>query len=154
MFKDILAIAGKPGLNKMIKNSGNALIVESLSNGKRFQAFSNMKIISLSDISIYTEEEDMPLEKVFKKIYDKYNGENILGHKSSSAEITAFFEDVLPEYDEYRVYVSDMRKVIQWYNTLNEKGMLVFNEEATEEPQEEIENSEKETETETEAKAE
>ena len=143
MFKDILAIAGKPGLNKMIKNSGNALIVESLSNGKRFQAFSNMKIISLSDISIYTEDEDMPLEKVFKKIYDKYNGKNILGHKSSSAEITAFFEEVLPEYDEYRVYVSDMRKVIQWYNILNEKGMLVFNDDEAD-SKEEVENSKEE----------
>jgi len=146
MFKDILAIAGKPGLNKMIKNSGNAIIVESIINGKRFQAFSNMKIISLSDISIYTEEEDMPLEKVFKKIYDKHNGENVLGHKSSSDDIISFFEDVLPEYDDTRVYVSDMRKVIQWYNILNGKKMLIF-EEKEEDKKDDIENSKTEEET-------
>lgn len=147
MFKDILAIAGKPGLNKMIKNSGNAIIVESITDGKRFQAFSNMKIISLSDISIYTEDEDMPLEKVFKKIYDKNNGENILGHKSSSDDIISFFEDVLPEYDDTRVYVSDMRKVIQWYNILNGKKMLVFDEKE-EDKKDDIENSKAEEETE------
>ncbi len=129
MLKKILSISGKPGLYKLINNTSNAIIVESLLDGKRFPAYSNSKIISLEDISIYTENDDMPLKEVLKRIYDKENGAGILSHKEATEKIQAYFEEVVPEYDKDRVYVSDMRKIIQWYNLLSEKKMLDFTEE-------------------------
>lgn len=124
MLKEILSISGKPGLQKLISNSSNAIIVESLIDGKRFPAYSNSKIIALEDISIYTEAEDMPLKEVFKRISAKENGKSALSHKEPTEKILAYFEEIVPEYDKERVYVSDMKKIIQWYNLLTEKGML------------------------------
>ena len=133
MLKEILSISGKPGLQKLISNSSNAIIVESLIDGKRFPAYSNSKIIALEDISIYTENEDLPLKEVFKRIYEKQNGASALNHKDASENIVTYFGEIMPEYDKDRVYVSDMRKIIQWYNLLNEKGYLNFQEEEKEE---------------------
>ena len=138
MLKDIVSISGKPGLYKLISNTSNALIVESLLDGKRFPAYSNAKIISLEDISIYTEDEDMPLKEVFKRIYEKEEGKPAINHKESAADITNYIDSVVPEYDADRVYVSDMRKMIQWYNLLLEKNMLNL-EEAEEKKEEEKE---------------
>ena len=118
MLKEILSISGKPGLQKLISNSSNAIIVESLIDGKRFPAYSNSKIIALEDISIYTENEDLPLKEVFKRIYEKQNGASALNHKDASENIVTYFGEIVPEYDKDRVYVSDMRKIIQWYNLL------------------------------------
>ena len=129
MLKEILSISGKPGLYKLVNNTSNAIIVESLLDGKRFPAYSNSKIISLEDISIYTENEDMPLKEVLKRIFDKEKGADILSHKEATEKILAYFEEVVPEYDKDRVYVSDMRKIIQWYNLLSEKKILNFSEE-------------------------
>lgn len=132
MLKEILSISGKPGLFKLINNTPNAIIVESLIDGKRFPAYSNSKIISLEDISIYTEDEDMPLKTVLKRINEKENGAKTLSHKEPTEKIIAYFDEILPEYDKDRVYVSDMKKVIQWYNLLAEKNMLNFEEEKEE----------------------
>lgn len=129
MLKEILSISGKPGLYKLIANTSNALIVESLLDGKRFPAYSNAKIISLEDISIYTENEDIPLKEVFKRMHEKEEGKPAISHKASSADITDYIDSVVPEYDADRVYVSDMRKMIQWYNLLVEKNMLNLEEE-------------------------
>lgn len=137
MLKEILSISGKPGLQKLISNSSNAIIVESLIDGKRFPAYSNSKIIALEDISIYTEAEDMPLKEVFKRISAKENGKSALSHKEPTEKILAYFEEIVPEYDKERVYVSDMKKIIQWYNLLTEKGMLELDEEAKEEEKKE-----------------
>ena len=136
MLKEILSISGKPGLYKLISNTSNALIVESLLDGKRFPAYSNAKIISLEDISIYTEDEDMPLKEVFKRIYKKEEGKPTINHKEASNVITNYIESVVPEYDADRVYVSDMRKMIQWYNLLLEKNMLNLEEEEEKEEEE------------------
>ena len=136
MLKEILSISGKPGLQKLISNSSNAIIVESLIDGKRFPAYSNSKIIALEDISIYTENEDLPLKEVFKRIYEKQNGASALNHKDASENIVTYFREIVPEYDKDRVYVSDMRKIIQWYNLLNEKGYLNFQEEEKEKEEE------------------
>lgn len=135
MLKEILSISGKPGLQKLISNSSNAIIVESLIDGKRFPAYSNSKIIALEDISIYTETEDMPLKEVFKRIYEKENGQKAISHKESNEKIITYFSEIVPEFDRDRVYTSDMKKIIQWYNLLTEKGILDLNE--TEEQQEE-----------------
>lgn len=128
MLKEILSISGKPGLQKLISNSSNAIIVESLMDGKRFPAYSNSKIIALEDISIYTEKEDMPLKEVFKRIYSKENGKTALSHKESNEKIITYFNEIVPEYDKERVYTSDMKKIIQWYNLLIEKDILKFEE--------------------------
>ncbi|MDL2251276.1 DUF5606 domain-containing protein [Odoribacter sp. OttesenSCG-928-J03] len=133
MLKDILSISGKPGLYKLISNASNAIIVESLIDGKRFAAYSNSKIISLDDISIYTEDDDMPLKDVIKRIADKEEKKPMFSHKEDTPKILAYFEEVLPEYDRDRVYLSDLRKLIQWYNMLAEKDML---KESTEEKKE------------------
>ncbi len=129
MLKEILSISGKPGLQKLISNSSNAIIVESLIDGKRFPAYSNSKIIALEDISIYTEKEDIPLKEVFKRIYTKEEGKKTLSHKEANEKIIAYFNEIVPEYDKDRVYTSDMKKIIQWYNLLTDKGILNFSEE-------------------------
>lgn len=135
MLKEILSIAGKPGLQRLLSNASNAIIVESLIDGKRFPAYSNSKIIALEDISIYTENEDMPLKEVFKRIYDKENGKPAINHKESQEKITAYFNEIVPEYDKERVYISDIRKIIQWYNLLVSRGILNFEQEQeTEKP--------------------
>lgn len=128
MLKEILSISGKPGLQKLISNSSNAIIVESLIDGKRFPAYSNSKIIALEDISIYTENEDMPLKEVFKRIHEKENGQKALSHKEPNEKIITYFNEIVPEYDKDRVYTSDMKKIIQWYNLLTDKGLLNFEE--------------------------
>lgn len=133
MLKDILAISGQAGLFKMLSKGSNSVIVESLLNGKRFPAFSSNKIISLEDIAIYTESGEVPLEKVFKKIADKEGFKQSIDHKSSSEELKSYFSEILPDYDQERVYVSDIKKVVHWYNMLLEKEMLVFEEEKAEE---------------------
>lgn len=136
MLKEILSISGKPGLQKLISNSSNAIIVESLMDGKRFPAYSNSKIIALEDISIYTEKEDMPLKEVFKRIYSKENGKTALSHKESNEKIITYFNEIVPEYDKERVYTSDMKKIIQWYNLLIEKDILKFEEKEEKEEKE------------------
>lgn len=133
MLKKILSISGKPGLFKLINNTPNAIIVESLLDGKRSAAYSNSKIIALEDISIYTENEDMPLKNVLKRIYDKENGAQTISHKEPTEKILAYFEEIVPEYDRDKVYVSDMKKILQWYNLLSGKEMLKFEEEKEEE---------------------
>ena len=132
MLKEILSISGKPGLYKLINNTANALIVESLLDGKRFPAYSNAKIIALEDISIYTEDEDMPLKTVFKRMYEKEEGKPAIIHENEKRleEVLERYkkEFDIPEYDADRVYVSDMRKMIQWYNLLLDKNLLNFDE--------------------------
>jgi len=139
MLKGILAISGQPGLYKVISEGKNNVVIESLLTGKKSTAYADAKMSSLEDIAIYTSSEDLPLKKVFRKIADKENGGQAINVKSSPEELKNYFEEILPEYDRERVYVSDVKKVISWYNLLNEKGLLVFDaeltdEEATEEP--------------------
>lgn len=129
MLKEILSISGKPGLFKLLSSSNSALIVESLLDGKRFPTYASAQVIALDDIAIYTENEDRPLREVFKAITEKTNGGKAISHKESANAIKAFMLEVLPDYDQSRVYVSDMKKLFQWYNLLHDKGMLNFDKE-------------------------
>lgn len=146
----ILSIAGKPGLFKVVAQTKNGVVVESLLDGKRFTAFANDRMSSLEEISVFTVNEDMPLKDVFKNIFDKQESKTAINHKSDGKELKAFFEKILPDYDKERVYTSDIKKVIQWYNLLLEKEMLNFKDEEAEkeeaekadESPEENENSE------------
>ena len=125
----ILAISGKPGLYKMLAQTKNGMVVESIRDGKRLTAFSHERISTLEEISIYTDDKDMPLKDALKAIYEKLNGKAAISHKSEGNELKSFFEEAIPEYDKENVYVSDIRKVISWYNTLHEHNMLDFSEE-------------------------
>ena len=117
-LKDLMSISGHPGLFRFISQGRNAIIVESLETGKRMSAYSTQRIITLEEVSIFTDSGEMPLAEVFTKIYRHTGGKEAPGHKSSGNEIKSFFEAVIPEYDRDRVYLSDMKKVIQWYNQL------------------------------------
>ena len=127
-LSEILSITGKPGLYKMIAKSKNGLIVESLIDGKRISAFSHEKISSLEEISIFTETEDIPIKDVLKKIFEKTEGKEAIDSKSPNSKLKDFFEDIVPDYDKDRVYVSDIKKVLKWYNLLLQKELLDFTE--------------------------
>jgi len=116
----ILSVSGKSGLFKLVGQMKNGIIVEGIADKKRFPVHGATKVSALEEISIYTNDAEMPLNDVFKKIYEKENGKQTKDSKADKAEIKAYFESVLPEYDQERVYVSDMIKVIKWYNTLIE----------------------------------
>ena len=140
---EIMSISGKPGLYKMISHTKTGMLVESMQDQKRFPVFAHEKISSLEEISIFTETDDIPLKEVFKKINDLLEGEKALSHKSPASELKDFFDDAVPDYDKERVYVSDIKKVIQWYNVLHEMELLDFTEEdddeVTEDDTEEVE---------------
>jgi hypothetical protein len=140
MLKGILSISGQAGLYKLVAESKNNIIVESLDTKKRIPVYSTAKVSALEDIAIYTETSDVPLKDIFKSISDKEECGSALSHKSSGNELKAYFEEVVPEYDKDRVYVSDIKKVLLWYNTLQEKEMLDFSE--TEEENEDTEATE------------
>ena len=142
MMKDILSITGQPGLFRIVSRNSKNLIVESLINGKRFPAFSTNKILSLEDIAIFTDTTEVPLKEVFKKIAEKEDSKPSIDPKSSSDVLKGYFAQVLPEYDKDRVYVSDIKKVIQWYNLLQEKDMLNFDEDETNSEEKQEEKSE------------
>ncbi len=128
MLKGILSVSGHSGLFKMIAESKNNIIVESLETLKRMPVHSTSKVSSLEDIAIYTENGDVPLKDIFKTIFEKENGGSALNPKASANELKNYFEKVLPEYDKNRVYISDIKKVLLWYNTLQNKGLLDFTE--------------------------
>ena len=120
----ILSISGKPGLYKTLAQTKNGIIVESLTDGKKLTAFSHEKMSSMEEISIYTTDEDRPLKEVLKSIFEKQEGKKILSHKSSAAELKTFFKEMVPDYDDENVYISDIKKVVNWYNTLVEHDLL------------------------------
>jgi hypothetical protein len=128
VLKDILAISGEPGLFKFIAQGKNAIIVEHLETKKRSSAYGSAKVSSLEDISIFTDEEDLPLGKVFDIIYDKNGGAPVIDHKSDPQALKSWFEEILPDYSRDKVYVSDIRKIAQWYNIMQSLDMLVKEE--------------------------
>ena len=131
-LKDILSITGKPGLFKTVAQAKNGVIVESISDGKRFQVFDNDKISSLEEISIFTNADDLPLKGVIKRIYDKENGAVAADPKSDDKAMREYFASVVPEYDQERVYVSHIRKILAWYNLLNSHQLIVWDDEPAE----------------------
>lgn len=132
-LEGILAISGQPGLFKLVSKGKNSVIVESLSTGKRMPAFATSRISTLEDVAIYTYDEDIALRQVFVKMYEKYEGKTVLIVKASNKELMDVLESVLPDFDKERVYVSDAKKVINWYNTLIEHKILVRENIKTEE---------------------
>ncbi len=127
-LEKILSVAGKPGLYKLITQTRTGFVAESLLDGKRITVSLRSSVSVLSEIAIYTLEEEVPLRDVFKKMHEKENGgKTAIGHKEEKIKLEEYFFEVLPNYDEDRVYVSDIKKVIQWYNILIENKITDFN---------------------------
>lgn len=120
----IFTIPGKPGLFKLVSQGKNSAVVEALADGKRMPMFNLNQVSSLAEIAIYTYQKEVALTDVFRAIYKKENGGQALSHKADAADLKKWFEEVLPEYDRERVYDSNIRKVAQWYNILQEKGLV------------------------------
>ena len=131
MLETILAISGKPGLYKLVSRGNRNLIVETLdAQKKRFPAFAADKVISLADIAMYTDEKEVPLRIVLNSIKTKESGKtaSIDYRKASKDELYAYLGEVLPTFDRDRVYPTDIKKLIQWYNILIENGLDDFDE--------------------------
>ena len=143
MLKTILSISGKPGLFKLVSQGKNMLIVESLVDKKRVPAYAKDKVISLGDIAIYTDETEVPLHEVLTSVKNKENGNLVSVYPAAKPEeLRAFMAEVLPDFDRERVYPSDIKKLISWYNILINAGITDFT------PQENAEEAEAEAETE------
>jgi hypothetical protein len=125
-LKDILAISGQAGLFRYIAQSRNGVIVESLLDGKRMNATANSRVSALTEISMFTEGEDIALADVFTRMYAHTEGKQALSHKESNDRLKEFFGTVLPEYDRERVHVSDIKKAVAWFNMLVEAGFTEF----------------------------
>ena len=163
MLKTVLSVSGKPGLYKMISQGKNLMIIESLSDKKRVPAYARDKVISLGDIAIYTTGEEVPLYKVLNSIKEKENLQKIsidFSH-ATPVELRAYFAEVLPEFDKERVYPTDIRRLMNWYNILLDAGITEFdppeeeaetkpeneeapNEEEAQKPKEEIKKAKEE----------
>ncbi len=122
-FNKIIAVTGKPGLFQVISQSKNAVIAESLLDKKRAAINATQNVSLLENIAIYTYEEDIPLLDVFTSMYKKTEGKEAISHKESGKKLETFFAEVLPGYDDERVYTSNIKKVIQWFNILVKSGM-------------------------------
>jgi hypothetical protein len=132
-LQGIISISGRPGLFKIVTQGKSNVIVESLIDKKRFPAFASEKISSIEDISIFTDAEDVKLTDVFATLLAQNDGKEGINHKVEEAVLRKTFEGVLPNYDIDRVYLSDIRKVFQWYNLLLKEGLLKKEEVAVEE---------------------
>ncbi|MCL6265281.1 DUF5606 domain-containing protein [Flagellimonas myxillae] len=125
----ILSIAGKPGLYKLLTQTRSGFVGESLLDGKRVTVGMRNNVSVLSEIAIYTLEEEVPLKEVFQKIKEKENGKKTaISHKAEKIALEEYFFEVLPNYDEDRVYASDIKKIIQWYNLLLDNKITDFTE--------------------------
>lgn len=131
MLKSILSITGKPGLFKIISNGKNMLLVEDIISGKRFPAHSRAKIVSLGDITMYTDTEDVPLGKIFENAKQVYSSQPVdIKAMQASGILRDEFAKVLPDFDRDRVYDGDIRKFFSWYNLLLQAGITDFVAEA------------------------
>jgi hypothetical protein len=118
----ILAISGKPGLYELKAQTKAGFLAESLVDGKKLSVGMRHNVSVLNEIAIYTYAEEVPLNQIFNNIKEKENGGESISHKVPKAELEKYFSEILPEYDEDRVYASDMKKVIQWYNLLHKSS--------------------------------
>jgi len=128
VLKDIMAISGQQGLYRFIAQGKNAIIVEHLETKIRSSAFSSARVSSLEEISVFTEEEDMPLGKVLDRIHEKENGRPTIDYKTDPEGLKSWFEEILPNYNRDKVYVSDIKKIAQWYNILHKLNLLIKEE--------------------------
>lgn len=142
-LEKVLSIAGKPGLYKLKTQTRAGFLAESLVDGKTINVSGRHNVSLLSEIAIYTLTEEVPLRKVFEKIAEKEGGKETISHKATKEQLEEYFFGIMPDYDEDRVYSSDIKKVLQWYNMLVKNGMTDFSEPKEETKEEEKEAGEK-----------
>jgi len=140
-LKDILSISGKGGLFRYVAQARSGIVVESLEDKKRHVAPATARVSSLEDIAIFTRDEEVPLADVFYIIHERSDGKETISHKVPSDQLKSYFEELVPDYDQERVYVSDIKKVIQWYNQLQQHDMLEVIEKEEEKSSDEDEQS-------------
>jgi septum formation inhibitor MinC len=138
MIKNILSVSGKPGLYRLVSRGKSMLIVESIIDKKRIPIYNHENVISLGDIAIYTDSDDRPLSALFEDIKAKFNGAVIdLDYKKASKDdLDSFLESVLPNFDHDRVYPSDIKKIVQWYNLMINNGITDFHDESLDKKEE------------------
>jgi hypothetical protein len=129
-LEKILAISGKPGLYVLKVQTRSGFVAESLLDGKKITVNLKNNVSLLSEISIYTYEGEKPLAEIMQKIADKENKNAAISHKEENAVLLAYFKEILPDYDEERVYPSDVKKILNWYNMLQAKGLVTDEEPA------------------------
>ena len=127
-FDKILSVSGKPGLYELKSQTRTGVVAQSLVDGKKIQVNLRNNISLLSEISIYTYDDEISLKGVFQRIYDATESQKTIDHKSSKNVLEDYFREILPEYDEERVYPSHIKKIIQWYNILLDKDFTDFSE--------------------------
>ena len=123
-LEGIINVAGKPGLYKVVSQGNNTVIVESLTDKKRAPLYAHNQANTLEEIGIYTYNDTKPLSEIFDDIAKKENCKQAISHKSSTIELNTYFREILTDYDEERVYISDIKKVIQWYNALQKASLI------------------------------
>lgn len=123
-LEGILSISGKPGLYKLVSQTKNTLIVEGLTDSKRFPLYASHQVSALEDMAIYTYDDSVALSDVFSAIAKKENGGLTISHKLSKKELFDWLREVLSDFDENRVYQSDIKKLVQWYNALHAAGLV------------------------------
>jgi hypothetical protein len=132
-LEGIISIGGKPGLFKVITKRKNELIVESIGDGKKHFIYALDRVSSLEDISIYTDSDNIPLPDVYERLYEIEEGKNTIDHKSTPAILKEKMVEILPDYDQERVYNSDLKKLFLWFNILIDADLL--KSEAKKEPE-------------------
>ena len=123
-LEGIINVAGKPGLYKVVSQGNNTVIAESLTDGKKIPLFSHNQSNMLEEIGVYTYDDTKPLSEIFDDIAIKEDEGKAISHKSSTNQLTDYFREIVVNYDEERVYISDIKKVIQWYNTMQQHGLI------------------------------
>ncbi len=124
VLKDILAISGSGGLFRFLSKSRNGIVVEGLLDKKRINSPASARVSALDDIAVYTNDKEIPLKEVLQNIYRKENGGQTIDHKSDNDKLKKYFAEIVPDYDRERVYVSDIKKIFNWYNILNSVQMI------------------------------
>ena len=136
-FQKILAISGKPGLYELKVQTRSGFVAEALLDGKKITVGLRSNVSLLSEIAVYTYNEEVKLIEIFKTIAAKENGEPTISHKESDDKLRSYFREILPEFDEDRVYTSDIKKIFNWYNILQPKGYVSIEASNTEVKEEE-----------------
>ncbi len=143
-LEKVMSISGKPGLYELTAQTRGGFVAKSITEGNKISVNVRHNVSLLSEIAVYTYTEEIPLGTVFQKMYEKEDGKPAIDHKASKKELESYFAEVLPDYDVDRVYQSDIKKIIQWYNLLVTNGYTDFSKEG-EKDADKTEGSEKET---------
>jgi hypothetical protein len=132
-LKEILAISGQGGLFRYISQGRNGVIIENLTDKKRMNTPASARVSTLDDIAIYTDDKEIPLKEVLRRIFKKEDGGKAIDPKAPNDQLKKYFAEIVPEYDQSRVYVSDMKKVFNWYSILLSENMIDLEEDPKEE---------------------